>query len=126
MSVPEGLLYTKDHEWARIEGDTAVIGITDFAQDALGEVVFLELPEEGAALTVHGAFGVVESTKAASDLYAPVAGTVIAVNKPLIDDPGAVNADPYGKGWLIKVRITAKADDLLDAAAYGALLAAAG
>ena len=120
MHVPEELKYTKDHEWLRIEGGEGVIGITDFAQDALGDVVFVELPAVGATLKQGDAFGVVESNKSVSDLYAPVAGTVVAINEALADAPESVNADPYGAGWMIRIALAAPTatDGLLDAAAY--------
>jgi len=119
MQVPDELKYTKDHEWLRIEGGEGVIGITDFAQDALGDVVFVELPAVGATLAQGDAFGVVESNKSVSDLYAPVAGTVVAVNQALVDAPESVNADPYGAGWMIRLKLDGAAGDgLLDAAAY--------
>jgi len=120
MQVPEELKYTKDHEWLRIEGGEGVIGITDFAQDALGDVVFVELPAVGATLAQGDAFGVVESNKSVSDLYAPIAGTVIAVNEALVDAPESVNADPYGAGWMVRIKLDGPAAGgaLLDAAAY--------
>lgn len=120
MQVPEELQYTKDHEWLRIEGGEGVIGITDFAQDALGDVVFVELPAVGATLAQGDAFGVVESNKSVSDLYAPVAGTVVAVNEALVDAPESVNADPYGAGWMVRIKLDGPAggDGLLDAAGY--------
>lgn len=127
--VPESLRYSSDHEWLRNEADgTLVLGITDHAQQALGELVYVELPEEGRSVVAGDALAVVESTKAASDVYAPVAGTVVAVNRALEQEPGLVNSEPYGAGWLLRLR---PADDgesgqLLDAAAYAGLLRAAG
>lgn len=122
MNFPADLKYTKDHEWVRIEGDTAVIGITDFAQGELGDIVFVEIETQGQSLAEHEVFGTVEAVKTVSDLFMPVAGEVIEVNAGLADDPAAVNNDPYGKGWMIKVKIAAGADmsGLMDAAAYEA------
>jgi len=125
MNVPPDLHYTKDHEWIRVEGDAAVIGITDFAQDSLGDVVFVELPSVGTKVTRGATFGVVESNKSVSDLFAPVAGEVIAVNERLAEQPELVNQSPYDQGWMIRLRIVAPADldGLLDAAAYGSHVA---
>lgn len=122
MEFPDDLRYTKDHEWLRLEGNDGVIGITDFAQDALGDVVFVELPAVGAVLTQGQAFGVVESNKTVSDLFAPVSGRVTAVNQALRDEPEQVNADPYGAGWMIRIALTKReeVDGLLDAAGYEA------
>jgi glycine cleavage system H protein len=125
MKVPSELRYTKDHEWLRVDGNEGVVGITDFAQDALGDVVFVELPAVGTALRAGQTFGVVESNKTVSDLYAPLDGTVVAVNEALRDQPEVVNQDPYGAGWMVRIAIsggTASAD-LLDAAAYTAHVA---
>ena len=124
MSFPSDLLYTKDHEWARVSGDTVSIGITSHAQDALGEVVFVELPKVGRELKTHDSFGVVESIKAVSDLYSPVAGTVTAINDKAISDPTLINREPYGDGWLIQVKLQAgtKLDELLKASDYQALV----
>ena len=112
--------YTKDHEWVRLEGDVAVIGITDYAQSELGDVVFVELPAPGAEVKQGETFGVVESVKAASDLYAPVSGTVLEANAALQDAPEQVNAEPFGSGWMLKVRPsdTGELATLMDAAAY--------
>jgi glycine cleavage system H protein len=112
--------YTKDHEWVRLEGDVAVIGITDYAQSELGDVVFVELPAPGAEVKQGETFGVVESVKAASDLYAPVSGTVLEANAALQDAPEQVNAEPFGGGWMLKVRPsdTGELATLMDAAAY--------
>ena len=110
MAVPEDLQYTKSHEWVRTEGDTATIGITDHAQEELGDVVFVELPEEGAAIEAGGSFGAVESVKAVSDLYAPVGGEVVEVNSSLEDAPEKINDDPYGEGWIVKLRTSEQAD----------------
>jgi glycine cleavage system H protein len=125
MQIPDALKYTKDHEWLRVEAGEGVVGITDFAQDALGDVVFVELPAVGTALTAGQAFGVVESNKSVSDLFAPVAGTVVAVNEALRDTPEAVNRDPYGEGWMVRLRLDdpAQADGLLAADAYRAHVA---
>ncbi|NLH47581.1 MAG: glycine cleavage system protein GcvH [Myxococcales bacterium] len=124
MNVPGDLRFTKDHEWVRVQGDAAVIGVTDYAQDALGDVVFIELPEVGATFGAGDALGVVESVKAASDVYSPVSGEVLAVNETLVDAPETVNRDPYGEAWMVKIRLSnpAELDDLMDAAAYQALL----
>lgn len=110
MNIPEDLQYTKSHEWVRIEGDTATIGITDHAQDELGDIVFVELPEEGDAFDAGESFGTVESVKAVSDLYAPVGGEVVEVNSALEDAPENINEDPYGEGWIVKLRTTDEAD----------------
>ena len=110
MNIPEDLQYTKSHEWVRIEGDTATIGITDHAQDELGDVVFVELPDEGATFDAGESFGTVESVKAVSDLYAPVGGEVVEVNSALEDAPENINEDPYGEGWIVKLRTTDEAD----------------
>ena len=110
MNIPEDLQYTKSHEWVRIEGDTATIGITDHAQDELGDIVFVELPEEGATFDAGESFGTVESVKAVSDLYTPVGGEVVEVNSALEDAPENINEDPYGEGWIVKLRTTDEAD----------------
>jgi glycine cleavage system H protein len=110
LNIPEDLQYTKSHEWVRIEGDTATVGITDHAQDELGEVVFLELPEEGDTFDAGESFGTVESVKAVSDLYTPVGGEVVEVNSALEDAPENINEDPYGEGWIVKLRTTDEAD----------------
>ncbi len=110
MNIPEDLQYTKSHEWVRIEGDTATIGITDHAQDELGDVVFVELPDEGATFDAGESFGTVESVKAVSDLYTPVGGEVVEVNSALEDAPENINEDPYGEGWIVKLRTTDEAD----------------
>ena len=117
MSVPEDLQYTKSHEWLRREGDTATVGITDHAQDELGDVVFVELPEQGATFKAGDAFGTVESVKAVSDLYAPVGGEVVEVNSALQDTPEKINEDPYGDGWIVKLRASGEGD-LLSAGEY--------
>ena len=125
MNHPSDLKYTKSHEWLRMEGDIAVVGITDFAQDALGDVVFVNLPQEGDETTAGDAFGDVESVKAVSDLVSPVSGTVCAVNEDLLDAPELLNQDPYG-AWIIKVDNITDTEELLDAAAYEAFCAAEG
>jgi len=120
VDVPETLRYTQDHEWLRSEGDEAVVGITAYAADELGDVVYVELPAIGRRLQQAEAFGVIESVKTASDLFAPVAGEVVAVNEALDKAPELVNAEPYGDGWMIRLRPDerAAADELLDAPAY--------
>jgi glycine cleavage system H protein len=125
--VPTDLRYTKDHEWVRVDGDTATIGITDFAAKQLGDVVFVDLPEAETAVTQFATFGVVESVKAVSDLFAPVSGEVAETNGGLTGQPELVNSDPYGAGWMIRVRITdpAQIDGLLEPAAYERLIAEA-
>ncbi|NOX35981.1 MAG: glycine cleavage system protein GcvH [Calditrichaeota bacterium] len=124
MNLPEELKYTKDHEWARVDGDTVVVGITDYAQSELGDIVYVELPEVGAQVSQGESFGTIEAVKAVSDLYAPVSGEVIEVNEKLNDSPELVNQDPYGEGWMIKIKISnpAELDELLDKAQYEALL----
>ena len=119
-NVPDNLHYSKDHEWARVEGDTAVIGITDFAQNSLGDVVYVELPKVGEEFAAHEEFGSVESVKAVSVIYTPVAGKVAEVNDSLSDEPERVNKDPYGDGWMIKVKMSnpGEVDSLLTAAEY--------
>ncbi len=117
MSVPEELQYTRSHEWVRREGETATVGITDHAQDELGDVVFVELPEVGATFDAGEAFGAVESVKAVSDLYAPVGGEVLEVNGALEDAPEKINEDPYGDGWILKLRASGEGD-LLSAQEY--------
>ncbi|MDD7311687.1 MAG: glycine cleavage system protein GcvH [Clostridiaceae bacterium] len=119
MNYPAELKYSKDHEWVRFEGNTAVIGISDFAQDALGDVVFINLPGEGDEAVAGETFGDVESVKAVSDLVSPVSGTITAVNEALADAPETLNADPYG-AWIIKVEGVTATEELLDAAAYEA------
>ena len=121
MSHPKKLLYTEDHEWALVEGDIVTVGITDHAQDALGDVVFVELPELDIDLDHGDTFGVVESVKAVNDLYSPCTGTVVEVNEVLSESPEFVNSDPYGEGWIIKVKIDSPdaLDHLMNADAYG-------
>ena len=122
MSSPTELRYTKDHEWVRVEGDVAVIGITQHAQDQLGDVVFVELPDVGSTFETGDTFGTVESVKAVSDLYAPVSGEVTEINEALEDGPESVNSEPYEGGWMIKVKVTSGLDDLLSAEDYEKLL----
>ena len=123
-SYPEELKYHPEHDWARIEGDEATFGITWYAQDALGEVVFYEAPELGSTISKDSAYAEVESVKAVSDVYAPLSGEVTAVNEALTDNPEKINEDPYGEGWLVKVKLSdpSEADGLMDAAAYRDLL----
>ena len=120
MDVPESLRYSKDHEWLRVEGSEAVVGITAYAADELGDVVFVEMPEIGRALQQDETFGVIESVKTASDLYAPAAGEVVAVNEALAEAPELVNSEPYEGGWMVRLRLDdpAAPDGLMDAAAY--------
>ena len=124
--VPSDLRYTKDHEWVRVDGDEATVGITEYAASQLGDIVFVELPEAGRSLAQAAAFGVVESVKAVSDLFAPLTGDVTAANDALAGSPELVNGDPYGAGWMIRIRLSApdEVDGLLDGAAYDALIAA--
>jgi glycine cleavage system H protein len=120
--VPENLLYSKEHEWLRVDGDSGVVGITDFAQEQLGDVVFVELPSNGEQVRQFGSFGVVESVKAASDLYAPISGEVLERNMAVVESPELVNQQPYGNGWMIKVKIQDRGElaNLLSAADYRA------
>jgi len=124
MDFPETLKYTKDHEWIRIEGDTGTVGITDYAQGELGDVVFVELPVVGRSVRQHESFGTIEAVKAVSDLFAPMSGAVTDVNAAVAATPDAVNKDPYGKGWMVKLKLAnpAEASSLLDAKAYRALI----
>ena len=124
MNVPEDLRYSSDHEWARLEGGRVRVGITDFAQDTLGDVVFVQLPEIGSRVEAGGTFGEVESTKSVSDLYAPVGGTIAEVNAELADAPNRLNDDPYGEGWIcvIEPDDAGQLDALLDAAGYAKLI----
>ncbi|MGA0237343.1 MAG: glycine cleavage system protein GcvH [Acidimicrobiales bacterium] len=123
MNTPEGLRYSSDHEWVRVDGDTVTVGITDYAQDALGDVVYVDLPEVSSAVTAGGSFGEVESTKSVSELYAPVSGMIESVNDDLGDEPEKLNSDPYGEGWICTITVSdsSELDGLLDAAAYRAL-----
>src|SRR5512137_790779 len=124
MNVPVNLLYTKDHEWLRIEGDTGYVGITDFAQGELGDIVFIEIETIGEALKKEEVFGTIEAVKTVSDMFMPVDGEVLEVNPAITDTPDVVNKDPYGKGWMIKIKMTdpAEVKELLDAEKYKALL----
>lgn len=124
MNIPQDLRYSTDHEWVRVTDDGVRVGITDYAQDALGDVVYVELPAMGDTLEAGASFGEIESTKSVSDLFAPVAGTVAVVNDALNDKPELINEDPYGDGWICAVTIEdqGQLDDLLDAAAYQALV----
>jgi len=123
MLIPEELRYSTDHEWARVDATRIRVGITDYAQDALGDVVFVDLPKVGMAVDAGSAIGEVESTKSVSEIFAPVAGTIVAVNEALADSPEQMNADPYGEGWICEIEVGAAGDTegLLDAAAYEAL-----
>ena len=123
-SYPEDLRYHPEHDWARIEGETATFGITWYAQDALGEVVFYEPPEIGSEVTKDQAYAEVESVKAVSDVYAPLSGEIVGVNEAVSDTPELINEDPYGEGWLVRVRLSnaSEVDELMDAAAYRKLL----
>ena len=118
MDIPEGLKYTKDHEWVKIDGKTAVVGITDFAQGELGDIVYIDINTVGQEVGEHEIFGTVEAVKTVSDLYMPVAGKVAEVNSLLDSSPEKVNEDPYGEGWMIKVEVTGSADGLLTATQY--------
>ncbi len=126
MSVPKDLKYTEEHEWVRFEEDRAVIGITDYAQEALGEIVFVELPAEGDEIVQGDSFGATESTKAVSELFAPVSGEIAEVNDLLVDSPELVNADPYGDGWIVKIHTEEldqkEVESLLDSSAYEKLI----
>jgi len=125
MEFPEGLLYSKEHEWVLVEGDTATIGITEFAQEELGDVVYVELPEVGEKIVKDDPFGAVESVKAVSDVYAPLSGTVLEINDVLPDSPETINDDPYGDGWMIRVEMNDKDDlkDLMPAEEYAEYVA---
>ncbi|MBI5047878.1 MAG: glycine cleavage system protein GcvH [Deltaproteobacteria bacterium] len=120
MEFPKDLRYTKEHEWVRVEGNIATVGITDYAQDSLGDVVYLELPGDGAAVTKDETFGVVESVKAVSDLYSPISGAVIEINDALVDSPEVINDDPYGDAWMLKVEMNTPVElkELLTADEY--------
>ena len=126
-TIPGDLKYTKEHEWARVQGKVVVVGVTAHAQESLGDVVYVELPKVGATVTEGKQFGVIESTKAVSELYSPVTGTVVKVNDALADNPSTVNTDPYGAGWIVEVELSdpKQVDSLLDAAAYTNLLKSA-
>lgn len=124
MNIPSELKYTKDHEWVKVSGSTARVGITDYAQDALGDVVFVAVPRVGATVSVGESFGEIESTKSVSEIYAPLAGKVIAVNTAVDGTPELLNSDPYGEGWLCDLEISdpSASGSLLDATAYRALI----
>lgn len=124
MNIPENLKYTNEHEWIRVEGDVAYVGITDYAQEQLGDIVFVDIQAEGETLEAGEAFGTIEVVKTISDLFMPVAGEVLKQNEALADQPELVNKDPYGEGWIIKVKPAADADfdSLLDAEAYKAII----
>jgi glycine cleavage system H protein len=124
MNVPENLLYTKDHEWLRVEGDTGFVGITDFAQGELGEIVFLEIETAGETLNKEEVFGTIEAVKTVSDMFMPVSGEILEVNPALKESPEVVNKDPYGNGWMVRIRISnpSEVKDLLSVENYKALL----
>ena len=124
MNIPNNLKYTESHEWVRVEGDEAYIGITEFASSQLGDIVFLEIETEGEELDKGDAYGTIEAVKTVADSYMPVAGEVIEVNQAAIDEPSVVNKDPYGEGWLIKIKIadSSELNDLLDSEAYKAVI----
>ena len=119
-NVPEDLQYSKDHDWVRVEGDVAVVGITDYAQNSLGDVVYVEVPKVGESFSAHESFGSVESVKAVSEIFTPVSGEVVSVNEALQDEPEKVNQEPYGAGWMIRIRMSnpGEVDSLLSAAEY--------
>jgi len=127
MNAPDNLKYSKEHEWIRVEGEYAYVGITDFAQDQLGDIVYVEIETEGQELAKDEVFGTVEAVKTVSDLFMPISGTIEAFNADLENDPEVINSDPYDKGWMVKIKMgnTAELDDLMDAAAYVALTAEA-
>ncbi|MGD9928672.1 MAG: glycine cleavage system protein GcvH [Mangrovibacterium sp.] len=126
MNLPENLKYTKEHEWVRVEGDVAVVGITDFAQGELGDIVFVEIETVGETLAMGETFGTVEAVKTVSDLFMPVGGEVLELNPALEDSPELINKDAYGEGWMIKIKMddASQLNDLMDAAAYKAMLEA--
>jgi glycine cleavage system H protein len=125
VAQPEDLLYSKEHEWVKLDGDSATIGVTDYAQSALGDIVYIELPKVGATIKQFSPVGVIESVKAVSDLFTPLSGEVVAINEALENDPAAVNREPYGDGWLIKLRVTdpKEAETLLPPAEYDKIAA---
>jgi len=127
VAIPQDLLYTKEHEWVKIDGAQASVGITDYAQSSLGDIVYVEMPKPGAALVQFKQMGVIESVKAVSDIFAPLSGTVVEINGEVESDPAKVNNDPYGDGWLVRIKLAdpAEAKGLLDAGAYQALVDAA-
>ncbi len=118
MNIPENLKYTKDHEWAKIEGDFIIVGITDFAQSELGDIIFVEYPEIGQEVSAGDPFGTIEAVKTVADLFSPVDGTILAVNDEIEDAPDAVNTDPYGRGWLVKISVDSMGDELMTADHY--------
>jgi glycine cleavage system H protein len=120
--VPEGLKYTKDHEWAKIDGGVATVGVTDHAQRELGDIVFVELPKQGAKVEAGQSFGTIEAVKTVAELYSPVTGTITEVNTTLSGDAGVINQDPYGKGWIVKIKVDKSPSDLMDPAAYKAII----
>lgn len=124
MNIPQNLKYTKDHEWIKVEGKIGTIGITDFAQGELGDIVYVDIAPDISELTMGESFGTIEAVKTVSDMYAPVSGKVLELNKKLNDEPQLVNTDPYGEGWIIKVELSnaSQLNDLLDAAAYNSQL----
>ena len=124
MNVPEGLKYTKDHEWAKIEGDVVTVGITEYAQGELGDIMYIELPAVGTTVEQGGSFGSIEAVKAASDLYAPISGEVVEVNEALNDEPEQVNSSPYDEGWFVKIKFSdqGEIDSLLSSGDYSELL----
>lgn len=126
MNIPENLKYTKDHEWIRVEGEEAYVGITDYAQGELGDIVFIEIETEGEELAKEEVFGTIEAVKTVSDMFMPVGGEVLEVNEKIEETPEIVNKDPYGDGWLVKIKLadTSELDEMLDAAAYKKLLEA--
>lgn len=124
MTDLDALTYTAEHEWIARDGDVATIGITDYAADQLGDIVFIDLPSVGSTITAAQVVGEIESTKSVGELYAPVAGEVVEINDAVVEDPSLVNSDPFGQGWLVKVRVSAEPVDVLDRAAYVALIGA--
>ena len=120
--IPENLQYTKDHEWALVESGTATVGVTDHAQRELGDIVFVELPKVGASVKAGESFGTIEAVKTVAELYAPVSGVVEAVNNDLGADAGVINTDPYGKGWIVKIKVEGATDELVSAAEYAKLI----
>lgn len=122
MNIPDGLQYTKDHEWVKIDGDTATVGITDFAQGELGDIVYIDITTVGQEVAQHEIFGTVEAVKTVSDLYMPIAGKVLEINPVLDASPEKVNEDPYGEGWMIRVKMTGQAKDLMSAQQYKELI----
>lgn len=128
MNIPKELKYSKDHEWVKVEGKVAIIGVTDFAQSQLGDVVFVELPDESGTVKVGDGFSVIESVKAVSDIYAPVSGKIVKVNQALTDAPDLINQEPYGEGWIVVIEMSdsSELDDLLDSDAYAQLVTEGG